>query len=53
MHARLGADVTETVDVEPIDLNVAAHAGFRFEGIEAVAAVLGSSRAEEMDIAHL
>ena len=53
MHTRLGTDVAESIDVQPFNLDMSAHTGFGVKRFEAIAAVLSSSRTEEMDISHL
>ncbi len=51
--SRLGADVAETVDVEPLDLDVPPHAGFRIERVEAVAAGFRAGGTQQADVPHL
>ena len=51
--AGLGADITETIEVQAIDLDVPAHAGFFIKGIKAVTTFLGSGWSQQFDVTHL
>ena len=53
MRPRLGADVAEAVDVQPLDLDTPPHTGCRVERVEAVAPGFRARRAEQADVPHL
>ena len=53
MVSRLGADVAETVNVEPLNFDVPTNSLFVIERFEMVSAVFCAGRTEEMDVSHL